>query len=147
MNERGVIHDGSYLVVIQNDLGSRSLSRGMTSIRRLGWVSSQPLGKIEKKQWGEACCCGKTMVKLAITDEAEMRALCLDGSFAWQIDVGWTFDFGLTSNFSRILHGHLNDRRVIFVLPVWGVVGVIWSSSIVEVDGTPFFICDYLRCQ
>ena len=96
MNERGVIHDGSYLVVIQNDLGSRSLSHGMTSIRRLGWVSSQPVGKIEKNQRGKSCCCWKTMVKLAITGEAEIRALCLDGSFAWQVDVGWTFDFGLT---------------------------------------------------
>jgi len=61
------------------------------------------------------------MDKLAIAGEAEMRVLCPEDSFAWKIDVGWTFDFGLTWNFSRILHGDLNDRRVVFVLSFWGV--------------------------
>jgi hypothetical protein len=59
----------------------------------LARVSNQPVCGIKENQLGKASGCWKMIVKLAICGEAEMRALCLDGSFDEQIDVGLGFRF------------------------------------------------------
>jgi len=65
----------------------------MISIRMLARVSNQPVCRTEENQRGEAFCHWKMIVKLAIFGEAEIRALCLDGSFDEQVDVGLGFRF------------------------------------------------------